>query len=49
MLLGLKFQLRKTQYVTPLFQGAAIIRMMDSFLGRSTFQQGLTVSSFQGM
>ena len=29
-----------------LFQGAAIIRMMDSFLGRDTFQRGLTVSNF---
>ena len=27
-----------------ILQGAAIIRMMDSFLGRDTFQKGLTVS-----
>ncbi len=26
------------------FQGSAIIRMMDFFLGEDTFQQGLTVS-----
>ena len=34
-------QFKYNKYI--FFQGAAIIGMMDSFLGRSTFQQGLTV------